>query len=123
MPKISYVKTERIEIRITKDTKRLLQRAAMICGRRAGEFLLETGIMAAREVMANRRHIAPGSTTGPTFKVTVKRAARKKPQRRARGGNGKKPLVYPQTRCKPMILRCRTRARCRTSGRGAKNCA
>ena len=48
-------KSERIEIRTTARVKALLQDAAASTGKSVAEFLLNAGVQAAEEILANRR--------------------------------------------------------------------
>jgi len=52
---VKVQKTERIEIRTTPSMKALLQRAANFSHKNVTEFLLEAGINAAEETLADRR--------------------------------------------------------------------
>lgn len=46
---------ERLEVRLTATAKRLLQRAASVRGQSISAFMLESGITAAEETLADRR--------------------------------------------------------------------
>lgn len=48
-------KTERIDIRTTRATKSTLQRAAGVASKTVSEFLLEAGLSAAEQMLADRR--------------------------------------------------------------------
>ena len=48
-------KSERIDIRTTRNVKRLLQEAATTANKTVSEFLLDSGITQAEEVLASRR--------------------------------------------------------------------
>jgi uncharacterized protein (DUF1778 family) len=48
-------KSERIDIRATPNDKRLLQEAAAVSRKTVSEFLLESALTHAAEVLANRR--------------------------------------------------------------------
>ena len=48
-------KTERIDIRTTPSAKRKLQEAAAIRDKTVSEFLLDSGLIAAAETLADRR--------------------------------------------------------------------
>ena len=52
---ITESKSERIEIHVTPSMKALLQRAAASSQRSVTEFLLEAGINAAEDTLANRQ--------------------------------------------------------------------
>ena len=52
---IAETKSERIEVRTTPSLKALLQRAAASAHKNVTEFLLEAGIKAAEDALADRR--------------------------------------------------------------------
>ncbi len=52
---IAETKSERIEVRTTPGLKALLQRAAASTHKNVTEFLLEAGIKAAEDALADRR--------------------------------------------------------------------
>lgn len=49
-------KTERIDVRASAAVKQLLQEAARSCHKNVSEFLLDAGITAANQTLADRRH-------------------------------------------------------------------
>lgn len=51
----TQAKTERIDIRTTPSAKRMLQEAAAIRSKTVSEFLLDSGLTAAAETLADRR--------------------------------------------------------------------
>lgn len=56
MPLLSPSKTERIDVRASAAVKQLLQEAARSCHKNVSEFLLDAGITAANQALADRRH-------------------------------------------------------------------
>lgn len=52
----SLSKTERIDVRASATVKQLLQKAARSCHKNVSEFLLDAGIHAANQALADRRH-------------------------------------------------------------------
>ena len=52
---IAETKSERMEVRTTPSVKALLQRAAASAHKNVTEFLLEAGIKAAEDALADRR--------------------------------------------------------------------
>lgn len=52
----SLSKTERIDVRASATVKQLLQEAARSCHKNVSEFLLDAGIHAANQALADRRH-------------------------------------------------------------------
>lgn len=55
MPTLSLSKTERIDVRASTTVKQLLQEAAHACHKNVSEFLLDAGITAANQALADRR--------------------------------------------------------------------
>jgi len=56
MSTLSLSKTERIDVRASATVKSLLQEAAHACHKNVSEFLLDAGITAANQALADRRH-------------------------------------------------------------------
>lgn len=56
MSTLSLSKTERIDVRASTTVKQLLQEAAQSCHKNVSEFLLDAGITAANQALADRRH-------------------------------------------------------------------
>ena len=54
MATTAIAKTERIDVRANLSVKQLLQDAARICHKSVSEFLLEAGITAANQTLADR---------------------------------------------------------------------
>lgn len=55
MSTLAITKTERIDVRANLSVKQLLQEAARSCHKSVSEFLLEAGITAANQTLADRR--------------------------------------------------------------------
>lgn len=55
MTDISEARSERIDLRMTPAAKQTLQRAAAVTNKTLTEFLLDTGLSAALEALADRR--------------------------------------------------------------------
>jgi len=55
MATTAIAKTERIDVRANLSVKQLLQDAARTCHKSVSEFLLEAGITAANQTLADRR--------------------------------------------------------------------
>lgn len=55
MPDGSRPRSERVDLRMTPAAKRTLQRAAAVREKTLTEFLLDTGLAAAEEALADRR--------------------------------------------------------------------
>lgn len=56
MTTLSVPKTERIDVRASAAVKQLLQEAARASHKNVSEFLLDAGISAANQALADRRH-------------------------------------------------------------------
>jgi len=54
-PAMSEVRSERVDLRMTPAAKRTLQRAAAVANKTVTEFLLDTGLNAAFDTLADRR--------------------------------------------------------------------
>lgn len=54
MPAVTLSKSERIDVRATLPVKQLLQEAARAAHKNVSEFLLDAGIMAANQMLADR---------------------------------------------------------------------
>ena len=55
MTETTEPKSERVDLRMTPAAKRTLQRAAAVCNKTMSEFLLDSGLSAAFETLADRR--------------------------------------------------------------------
>jgi uncharacterized protein (DUF1778 family) len=83
MPTLQEVKTERIDIRTTQYAKRLLQEAARVAHKNVSDFLLENGIAAAEQSLADRRLFALNDTAWNAFQAVLDQpVAKSKPQLR-----------------------------------------
>ena len=71
-------KTERIDIRTTHAAKDVLQRAAAIARKNVSEFLLDAGMAAASEALADRRSFALSDTKWRAFQAALDRPVRAK---------------------------------------------
>jgi uncharacterized protein (DUF1778 family) len=52
---MSEVRSERVDLRMTPEAKRTLQRAAAVANKTVTEFLLDSGLNAAFDTLADRR--------------------------------------------------------------------
>jgi uncharacterized protein (DUF1778 family) len=52
---MSEVRSERVDLRMTPEAKRTLQRAAAVANKTVTEFLLDSGLNAAVDTLADRR--------------------------------------------------------------------
>lgn len=55
MPQLTEPRSERVDLRMTPGAKRTLQRAAAIVNKTVTEFLLDSGLNAALDTLADRR--------------------------------------------------------------------
>jgi uncharacterized protein (DUF1778 family) len=55
MPETTESRSERVDLRMTPAAKRTLQRAAAVSNKTLTEFLLDTGLNAAFDALADRR--------------------------------------------------------------------
>ncbi len=73
-------KSERIEVRATPAMKRLLQRAATLSHKNVTEFLLEAGLTAAEERLADRRLFELEDAQWKAFQDALDRPVQPKPR-------------------------------------------
>ena len=73
-------KSERIDIRTTPAAKETLQRAAAIAHKNVSEFLLDAGLSAAAEALADRRVFTLDEVKWQEFQKALDRPVRKKPR-------------------------------------------
>lgn len=74
------LKSERIDVRTTAAAKDILQRAAAAAQKNVSEFLLDAGLTAAQEALADRRVFVLDSARWRTFLAALDRPVRKKPR-------------------------------------------
>jgi len=73
-------KSARIDVRASTAVKQLLQRAARACHKNVSEFLLEAGITAANQALANRRHFGLDNAQWEMFQQVLDRPVQSKPR-------------------------------------------
>ena len=73
-------KLERINIRTSATVKRRLQRAAGAVHKNVSEFLLEHGLAAAEETLADRRLFVLDSKQWDEFQAALDRPPKQKPR-------------------------------------------
>lgn len=66
-------KTERIDVRASSAVKQLLQEAARASHKSVSEFLLDSGITAASQTLADRRQFVPDETNWQAFQEALDR--------------------------------------------------
>ena len=80
MPSVAVAKTERIDVRTNLSVKQLLQEAARTCHKSVSEFLLDAGITAANQTLADRRHFVLGDAQWQTFQEVLDRPVQSNPR-------------------------------------------
>lgn len=73
-------KTERIDVRTTPPVKQLLQEAARASQKNVSEFLLDAGVKAANEALADRRRFVLPDSQWREFQDALDRPPQAKPR-------------------------------------------
>lgn len=73
-------KTERIDVRASSPVKQLLQEAARACHKNVSEFLLDAGVTAATQTLADRRQFLLGEAQWQAFQKALDRPVKAKPR-------------------------------------------
>lgn len=73
-------KTERIDVRASTLTKQLLQDAARASHKSVSEFLLDAGVTAATQTLADRRQFLLDDSQWQAFQEALDRPVRSKPR-------------------------------------------
>lgn len=73
-------KTERIDVRASSPAKQLLQDAARACHKNVSEFLLDAGIAAATQALADRQRFTLDEAQWQAFQDALNRPAQAKPR-------------------------------------------
>lgn len=73
-------KSERIDVRASASVKQLLQEAARACHKNVSEFLLEAGITAANQALADRRRFELNEMQWEAFQQALDRPVQPKPR-------------------------------------------
>ena len=80
---MSYVaisKTERITVRANLHVKQMLQEAARACHKSVSEFLLDAGITAANQTLADRRRFELDDEQWQAFLQALERPVKSQPR-------------------------------------------
>ena len=80
MSTLNLSKTERIDVRASSSVKLLLQEAARACHKNVSEFLLDAGVIAANQALADRRHFALDEAQWLAFEQALDRPVQLKPR-------------------------------------------
>lgn len=73
-------KTERIDVRASSAVKQLLQEAASSCHQNVSEFLLNAGVIAANQALADRRRFVLDDEQWQAFQQVLDRPVQAKPR-------------------------------------------
>lgn len=73
-------RTERIDVRTTASVKETLQRAAGVSHKNVSEFLLDAGLRAAADTIADRRLFTLDDAQWEAFQEALDRPVRHKPR-------------------------------------------
>ena len=82
MSSINVSKTERIDVRASGHVKQLLQEAARACHKSVSEFLLDAGVTAANQALAERRRFVLDEAQWQAFEQALDRPVQTKPRLR-----------------------------------------
>jgi uncharacterized protein (DUF1778 family) len=80
MPPVKFIKKERIDIRTSRAVKQLLQEAARASHKNVSEFLLEAGIIAANQALADRQRFELDEEAWKAFEKALDRPVQEKPR-------------------------------------------
>ena len=80
MSALNSSKTERIDVRASSPVKQLLQEAARACHKNVSEFLLDAGVLAANQALADRRHFVLDEAQWQAFEQALDRPVQAKPR-------------------------------------------
>ena len=80
MSTLNVTKTERIDVRASTPVKQLLQEAARASDKNVSEFLLDAGITAAAQTLADRRHFTLDEPQWQAFQAALDRPTQSKPR-------------------------------------------
>ena len=76
----SLSKSERIDVRATPPVKQLLQEAARAAHKNVSEFLLDAGILAANQMLADRRRFELSAEQWEAFQSALDQPVTAKPK-------------------------------------------
>lgn len=82
MSSLNMSKTERIDVRASGVVKQLLQDAARTCHKSVSEFLLDAGVTAANQALADRRQFVLDDKQWQAFQAALDRPVQSKPRLR-----------------------------------------
>jgi uncharacterized protein (DUF1778 family) len=73
-------RSEKLDLRLTRNAKRALQAAAAASNRSVSEFVLESALARADEALADRRHFGLNATQWKAFIIALDAAPRRMPR-------------------------------------------
>jgi uncharacterized protein (DUF1778 family) len=77
---IIHSKSERIDVRVTVPVKQLLQDAARVAHKNVSEFLLDAGVNAANQTLADRTRFELSAESWLAFQAALDRPVSTKPK-------------------------------------------
>jgi uncharacterized protein (DUF1778 family) len=80
MSNLNRSKTERIDVRASAPVKQLLQEAARASHKNVSEFLLDAGVTAAAQTLADRRQFVLTDAQWEAFQNALDRPVQSKPR-------------------------------------------
>lgn len=80
MSTLNLSKSERIDVRASSPVKQLLQEAARACHKNVSEFLLDAGVTAANQALADRRQFVLNDDQWQAFQEALDRPVQAKPR-------------------------------------------
>ncbi len=80
MSPLNITKTARIDVRASTAVKQLLQEAARACHKNVSEFLLDAGVTAAAQMLADRRRFELDDERWQAFQELLDRPVQSKPR-------------------------------------------
>jgi uncharacterized protein (DUF1778 family) len=80
MSTLNLSKSERIDVRASTSVKLLLQEAARACHKNVSEFLLDAGVVAANQTLADRRQFVLDEAQWLAFQAALDAPTQPKPR-------------------------------------------
>lgn len=80
MRTVNLSKSERIDVRASSSVKQLLQDAARACHKNVSEFLLDAGVMAANQALADRHRFVLDDDQWQAFQAALDRPVQTRPR-------------------------------------------
>lgn len=80
MSTLNLSKSERIDVRASSSVKLLLQEAARACHKNVSEFLLDAGVVAANQALADRRRFVLNDAQWLAFQEALDAPVQAKPR-------------------------------------------